>query len=137
PAHGLTVRKLKGVAFPPDSELECYRALADAFPGDRLRYDPNAVLSMAGAVRFGHAIESLDNDYLEDPVFGLEGLRLVRERVRVPIATNTVVVNFEQLAANVLRRGADVVLLDTTYRGGIRPCVKAAVLCETFLVHVA
>lgn len=136
-AHGFTVHKLKGGVFPPDYELECYRALAAAFPGDRLRYDPNAVLSMAEALRFGQAIESLDNDYLEDPVLGLEGLRLVRERVRVPIATNTVVVNFEQLAANVLRRGADVVLLDTTFWGGVRACVKAAGVCETFQVDVA
>lgn len=135
--HGFSVHKLKGGVFPPDYELECYRALADAFPGDRLRYDPNAVLSMAEGLRFGKAIEGLDNDYLEDPVFGLEGLRLVRERVGVPLATNTVVVNFEQLASNVLRRAADVVLLDTTFWGGIRPCVKAAAVCETFQLGVA
>ncbi|WP_084958818.1 enolase C-terminal domain-like protein [Thermoactinospora rubra] len=135
--HGFTVHKLKGGVFPPDYELECYRALADALPGDRLRYDPNAVLSLAEGVRFGRAIEHLDNDYLEDPVFGLEGLRYVRDQVRVPLATNTVVVNFEQLAANVLRRGADVVLLDTTFWGGIRPCVKAAGVCETFQLGVA
>lgn len=136
-AHGFTVHKLKGGVFPPDYELECYKALAAAFPGDRLRYDPNAVLSMAEGLRFGRAIEDLDNDYLEDPVLGLEGLRLIRERVNVPLATNTVVVNFEQLAANVLRRGADVVLLDTTFWGGIRPCVKAAAVCETFQLGVA
>ncbi|MEV0999741.1 enolase C-terminal domain-like protein [Nonomuraea sp. NPDC050202] len=136
-AHGFTVHKLKGGVFPPDYELECYRALAEAFPGDRLRYDPNAVLSVAEGLRFGRAIEHLNNDYLEDPVWGLEGLRAVREQVRVPLATNTVVVNFEQLASNVLRRGADVVLLDTTFWGGIRPCVKAAAVCETFQLGVA
>ncbi|MEV0195474.1 enolase C-terminal domain-like protein [Nonomuraea sp. NPDC050691] len=136
-AHGFTVHKLKGGVFPPDHELECYRALADAFPGDRLRYDPNAVLSLAEGLRFGRAIEDLNNDYLEDPVWGLEGLRAVREQVRVPLATNTVVVNFEQLASNVLRRAADVVLLDTTFWGGIRPCVKAAGVCETFQLGIA
>ncbi|WP_214318501.1 enolase C-terminal domain-like protein [Nonomuraea sediminis] len=136
-AHGFTVHKLKGGVFPPDYELECYRALAAAFPDDRLRYDPNAVLSLGEGLRFGRAIEDLNNDYLEDPVFGLEGLRLVREQVRVPLATNTVVVNFEQLASNVLRRSADVVLLDTTFWGGIRPCVKAAGVCETFQLGVA
>ncbi|MGW0802166.1 enolase C-terminal domain-like protein [Nonomuraea sp. NPDC002799] len=136
-AHGFTVHKLKGGVFPPDYELECYRALAEAFPDDRLRYDPNAVLSVAEGLRFGRAIEHLNNDYLEDPVWGLEGLRLVREQVRVPLATNTVVVNFEQLASNVLRRGADVVLLDTTFWGGIRPCLKAAAVCETFQLGVA
>ncbi|WP_018655328.1 enolase C-terminal domain-like protein [Actinomadura flavalba] len=135
--HGFTVHKLKGGVFPPSHELDCYRALADAFPGDRLRYDPNSVLSMAEAVRFGKAIEDLDNDYFEDPTWGLEGLRQIRERVAVPVATNTVVVNFEQLAANVLRRGVDVVLLDTTFWGGIRSCIKAAGVCETFQVDVS
>jgi glucarate dehydratase len=136
-AFGFSVHKLKGGVFPPEYELECYRALAAAMPGDRLRYDPNAVLSIGDAIRFGKAIAGLDNDYFEDPVLGLEGLRLVREQVGVPLATNTVVVNFEQLAANVLRRGADVVLLDTTFWGGIRPCLKAAAVCETFQLGVA
>ncbi|NDU73024.1 mandelate racemase [Actinomadura sp. DSM 109109] len=136
-AHGFTVHKLKGGVFPPGHELECYKALAAAFPGDRFRYDPNSVLSLEEGLRFGKAIEDLPNDYLEDPVLGLEGLRLVRERVNIPLATNTVVVNFEQLAANVLRRSADVVLLDTTFWGGIRPCVKAAGVCETFQIGVA
>ena len=42
--HGFTSHKLKGGVFPPDYELACYRALAEAFPGDSLRYDPNAAL---------------------------------------------------------------------------------------------
>jgi len=79
----------------------------------------------------------LNNDYLEDPVYGLNGMRRVREMVRVPLATNTVVVNFEQLAANVLNTAVDVILLDTTFWGGIRPCVKAAGICETFQLGVA
>jgi glucarate dehydratase len=35
-------------------------------------------------------------------------------------------VNFEQLAAGVLNAAVDVILLDTTFWGGIRECVKAA-----------
>jgi glucarate dehydratase len=76
-------------------------------------------------------------DYLEDPVFGLHGMRRVREKVRMPLATNTVVVNFEQLSANVLNTAVDVILLDTTFWGGIRACVKAAGVCETFQLGVA
>ncbi|HEX6522542.1 MAG TPA: enolase C-terminal domain-like protein [Streptosporangiaceae bacterium] len=135
--HGFTVHKLKGGVFPPGYELECYRALAAALPGDRLRFDPNAVLSLGDGIRFGQAIADLDNDYLEDPVFGLEGLRQVRDRISVPLATNTVVVNAEQLAANVLRRAADVILLDTTLWGGIRACLRAAAVCETFQLGIA
>lgn len=135
--HGFTSHKLKGGVFHPDYELECYRALAAAFPQDRIRFDPNAAWSVEQAIRFSQAIENLNNDYLEDPTFGLNGMRRVRQMTRVPLATNTVVVNFEQLAANVLDTAVDVILLDTTFWGGIRPCVKAAGVCETFQLGVA
>lgn len=134
---GFTTHKLKGGVFPPEYELEAYRALAAAFPEDSLRFDPNAVWSTEQAIRFGQAIEGLRNDYLEDPVFGLNGMRRTREKVRMPLATNTVVVNFEQLAANALDPAVDVILLDTTFWGGIRACVKAAGICETFQLGVA
>jgi glucarate dehydratase len=134
---GFTTHKLKGGVFHPDYELEAYRALAAAFPEDRLRFDPNGVWSTEQAIRFGQSIEGLRNDYLEDPVFGLNGMRRVRQFVRVPLATNTVVVNFEQLAANALNTAVDVTLLDTTFWGGIRPCIKAAAVCETFQLGVA
>jgi glucarate dehydratase len=134
---GFTTHKLKGGVFAPEYELECYRALAGALPGDRLRFDPNGVWSAEQAMWFGRRIEDLRNDYLEDPVFGMHGMRRVREKLRMPLATNTVVVNFEQLAANVLSTAVDVILLDTTFWGGIRPCVKAASICETFQLGVA
>jgi glucarate dehydratase len=134
--HGFTVHKLKGGVFPPEYELECYRALAGALPGDRLRYDPNAALSVAQAWRFGKAVTDLPNEYLEDPTWGLNGMRQLRG-LGIPLATNTVVVNFEQLATNVRDPSVDVVLLDTTFWGGIRPCVKAAGVCDTFQLGVA
>jgi glucarate dehydratase len=136
-SHGFTSHKLKGGVYPPRHELECYLALADAVPGDRLRYDPNCALSLGDAIEFGRAIEHLNNDYYEDPVWGMPQLARLREFVRIPTATNTVVVNFEQLAANVAQRAVDVILLDTTFWGGIRPCIKAAGVCETFGLGVA
>jgi glucarate dehydratase len=135
--YGFTSHKLKGGVFRPEYELKCYRALASAFAGDSFRFDPNAVWSAETAIWFGQQIEDIRNDYLEDPVFGMHGMRRVREKVRMPLATNTVVVNFEQLAANVLNTAVDVVLLDTTFWGGIRACVKAAAVCETFQLGVA
>ena len=135
--HGFTTHKLKGGVFPPAYELECYRAIAEALPGDSFRFDPNGVWSTEQAIWFGQRIEDLNNDYLEDPVFGLHGMRRTREKVKMPLATNTVVVGFEQLAANVLETGVDVILLDTTFWGGIRPCIKAAGICEAFQFGVA
>ena len=135
--YGFTSHKLKGGVFPPEYELECYRALAVQCAGDRFRFDPNGVWSTETAIWFGQQIEDIRNDYFEDPVFGMNGMRRVREKVRMPLATNTVVVNFEQLAANVLNTAVDVVLLDTTFWGGLRACVKAAGVCETFQLGVA
>ena len=135
--HGFTVHKLKSGVFPPDYELEVFRALATAVGPDSVRYDPNAAFSVEEALRFGRAIEDLNNDYYEDPTWGLNGMRRVREGVRIPLATNTVVINFEQLATNVLSPAVDVILLDTTFWGGIRPCIKAAGICEAFQLGVA
>ena len=135
--HGFKTHKVKSGGFHPDYELEVYKAVAAAFPQHKLRYDPNGVMSVEQAIRFGQAIEGLNNDYLEDPTYGLHGMRRVRQMVRVPLATNTVVVGFEQLAANILDTAVDVILLDTTFWGGIRACVKGAGVCETFQLGVA
>jgi len=136
--YGFTSHKLKGGVFAPEYELECYHALSYALDGDdHFRFDPNGVWSTETAIWFAQQIEEIRNDYLEDPVFGMAGMRRVREKARMPLATNTVVVNFEQLAANALDTAVDVILLDTTFWGGIRPCVKAAGVCETFQLGVA
>jgi len=134
---GFRTHKMKGGVFAPDHELAIYRAVAEAFPEDAVRFDPNGTWSTEQSIRFGRAIQDLRNDYFEDPVYGMNGMRRTRDMVRIPLATNTVVVNFEQLAANVLDRAVDVILLDTTFWGGIQACVKAAGVCETFQLGVA
>src|SRR5690606_24011241 len=101
-------------------ELEVFRALAHALPGHRLRIDPNAIWTVEESIRIGQAIEGLPNDYFEDPCFGLEAMRRVKSRVRIPTATNTVVVNFEQLNTCFREEAIDVILLDTTFWGGLR-----------------
>jgi glucarate dehydratase len=135
--YGFKTHKVKAGVFHPDYELEVYRAVAAQFRGDSFRFDCNGVWSTEQAIRFSQGIEGIKNDYLEDPVYGMNGMRRVRQLTRVPLATNTVVVNFEQLAANILQPAVDVILLDTTFWGGIRPCIKAAAVCETFQFGVA
>jgi glucarate dehydratase len=135
--HGFNVHKLKGGVYSPEYELACYRALSDAFPEDRLRYDPNCALSLQEAIEFGRGIAGLRNDYYEDPTWGIEGIARLKQFISIPVATKTAVVNFEQLAANVRQPAVDVILLDTTFWGGIRPCVKAAAVCESFGLGVA
>ena len=134
--HGFFSHKLKGGVFGPDYEIDGYLALAEALPGDSFRYDPNGSLSVIEGIRVADRIQGVNNDFLEDPCWGLEGNMQVR-RPGLLLATNQVVVNFEQLASNVLRRAVDVILLDTTFWGGIRPCIKAAAVCDAFQLPVA
>ena len=130
--HGFRVHKLKGGHFAPDHDIAVMEALATALPGDRLRLDPNATWSVEESLRVGRAIAHLPNDYLEDPTWGLEGMRRVRERQPIPTATNMVVVNFEQLAQCMRHSLVDVILLDTTFWGGLRQAYKAGTVLETF-----
>jgi glucarate dehydratase len=130
--YGFKAHKLKGGVFPPDHDLEVYLALASAFPGDSFRIDPNTAWSVEESIRIGRAIEHVRNDYYEDPCWGLEGMRRVRSFVKIPTATNTAVVNFEQLATCIRLDAIDVILLDTTFWGGLRQAWKAGVVCEKF-----
>ncbi len=135
--YGFTTHKVKGGVFAPDHDIAVMEALGKAFPEDRLRLDPNALWSVEEAIRVGKRIEHLNNDYFEDPTYGLEGMRRVRQKVNIPTATNTVVVNFEQLATCIRLEAIDVILLDTTFWGGLRQAVKAGNVCETFQWGIA
>ena len=130
--NGFKSHKLKGGVFDPDHDIEVYSAIADAFPGDRFRLDPNSVWSVEESIRVAGAIEHIRNDYFEDPCFGLEGMRRLRDRISIPTATNTVVVNFEQLAACIKHDAVDVILLDTTFWGGLRQAYRAGQILEAF-----
>lgn len=136
-AYGFRAHKLKGGVFAPRYELAAYLALVEAFPDDRFRLDPNAAWSIGDSIEMAQAIEGLPNDYLEDPTWGLNGMRQVREKTHVLLATNTVVVNREQLVANLRDPAVDVILLDTTFWGGIRACLKAATICDAFQLPIS
>ena len=130
--HGFRSHKLKGGVFPPHHDVEVLIAIAEAFPEDSVRLDPNAAWTVEESIWVARQIEHLRNDFLEDPTWGLDGMRRVRDRISIPTATNTVVVNFEQLAQCIKNDSVDVILLDTTFWGGLRQALKAGWVCETF-----
>ena len=116
--------KLKGGVFPPDYELECYRALAAAFPGRPAPLRPERARCR---VAEGHPLRPGDRGPEQrlprGPGLGARtGMRRVREPVRVPLGDEH---RRRQLRAARRQRAAtaavDVVLLDTTFWGGIRP----------------
>ncbi len=130
--YGFKTHKLKGGHFTPDHDISVFLALAEAFPGDRFRIDPNGIWSVEESIRVAEAIKHVRNDYLEDPCNGLDAMRRLRQRISIPLATNEVVVNFDQLAQCIKTDALDVILLDTTFWGGLRQAHKAAGVCETW-----
>jgi glucarate dehydratase len=134
---GFKTHKLKGGHFPPDHDVAVMEALGEAFPEASLRLDPNSVWTVEEGIRVAKAIGHLNNDYFEDPTWGLEGMRRLRRAIDIPTATNTVVVNFEQLAACIRTEAVDVILLDTTFWGGLRQAHKAGQVLETFQLGAA
>jgi glucarate dehydratase len=135
--EGFQVIKLKGGVFSPDHEVSVMEALRDAFPHHALRIDPNSNWSTDEAIRLAPRLESVGVEYYEDPCWGLAGLARLREKTRLPVATNTVVVRRDHIASAVAMRAVDIVLVDPHFFGGIRACTLAAAICETFGLGVS
>ena len=136
--YGFHSHKLKAGVFPPDYELECYRALAAALPGDSFRYDPNCAFSPEQAIRFGLAIDRHQATTISKTrstaCRACGGCaRSCRSRSPPTRWWST----SSSWPTNVRDLAVDVILLDTTFWGGIRACVKAAEVCETFGLGIA
>lgn len=131
--HGFTSLKLKGGYFSPEQDRDTLIALRDTFGRDvGLRIDPQGSWTVATAVRIGRQLESLNLDYFEDPVWGAAAMAQVRKDVRIPLATNMCVTQFEELAPAWKMGAVDVVLSDLWYWGGIKPSLQLERICSTF-----
>jgi glucarate dehydratase len=133
---GLQTIKIKGGVLPPDEELEATELFRDAFPKHRLRFDPNSLWSPETAIRIGRRMEPLDLEFYEDPVWGIEGMSRVREKVAIPLATNMCTLDRDEIPQTIRLRAIDVQLLDPCDWGGITETWKAATTYETFQVGV-
>lgn len=129
--YGFTAIKLKGGVFAPDEEIEAVKALAAAFPGHKLRIDPNGAWTPATSVRVAKELEGVI-EYLEDPTPGIDGMAQVARETDIPLATNMCVIAFDHLKPAVLADAVQVVLSDHHYWGGLQRSRLLAGICETF-----
>jgi glucarate dehydratase len=135
--YGFRSLKLKGGVFSPAHDVEVTRALRKAFPDVKLRVDPNAVWSVDDAIWVAKQIEPLDIEYFEDPVWGMAGMARVRRNTFMPLSTNHIVVNFDQLAPAVKMEAVDIILIDPHFWGGMTSARKAAQVCDVFGLGVS
>ena len=129
--YGFGSIKLKGGVFPPAEEIAAIRALRVAFPDHPLRLDPNAAWSVDTSITVAEQTAGL-LEYLEDPTPGLAGMAAVAARAPMPLATNMVVVSFDDLPESVARGSVGIVLADHHYWGGLRASAELAAICRTW-----
>ncbi|MFF5002531.1 glucarate dehydratase family protein [Streptomyces phaeochromogenes] len=129
--YGFSSFKLKGGVFPPDEEIAAMRALAEAFPGQPLRLDPNTAWTVETSQ---YVARELDGclEYLEDPTPTIPGMAEVAKTSPMPLATNMCVVAWEHLKPAVEQDAIQVLLTDHHYWGGLRRTRELAAVCEAF-----
>ena len=128
---GFGAVKVKAGVYRPGAELGALRALRAKFgDGLAMRIDPNGVWSPEESIRFGQRALDLDLEWMEDPTWGIEGMRRVRASVPVPLATNMCVRNFDEVPVAFRADAVDVILGDHRIWGGMWPTRKLAALCE-------
>ena len=131
--HGFRTIKLKGGVFAPEHDVATIAALREALGEEYLlRLDPNAVWTAETAIRMGKRLEAFDLEYYEDPTWGIAGMAAVRERVRIPIATNMCLIDFDHFAPAIRENAVDIVLSDPWYWGGLYNTKILAAMCKTF-----
>lgn len=129
--HGFKSLKLKGGVLHPDLEIETMLKLREAFPHHPLRIDPNGGWTVETAIHIAKKLEGV-LEYLEDPVIGMDAMAQVKAATSLPLATNMVVLEFDQIAEAVRKNAVQIVLSDHHYWGGMRASTHLAKLCESF-----
>lgn len=135
---GITAMKLKAGVMDPMEEVRvlqlCRKKLGDDFG---LRIDPNGLWSVNTAVKAGRRMEELEIQYFEDPAWGLEGMKKVKDQVRIPLATNMYPNKFDDLGPAIHMDSIDIILTDLHYWEGPKGVKDLVAICQTFNLGVA
>ncbi|MDP9562019.1 MULTISPECIES: glucarate dehydratase family protein [unclassified Agrobacterium] len=134
--YGFQSLKLKGGVLHPDLEIETMLKLREAFPKHPLRIDPNGGWTVDTAIYIAHKLENI-LEYLEDPVIGMDQMAQVAAATSIPLATNMIVLEFDQIAAAFRKNAVQIVLSDHHYWGGLRASTHLGKICETLGLGVS
>jgi L-Ala-D/L-Glu epimerase len=141
-ADGFTSLYIKVGFDRTGDEIERVRAVRAAV-GDRaeIRIDANERWSPGKAVRVIKQLEDLDLEFVEQPVMAqdIDGLAMVRQRSRTPIAADQSSRTSHQLLRVIQAQAADIVCSDPGGAGGIGAARRSAAIAENaglpFIVH--
>jgi glucarate dehydratase len=130
-SYGFESIKLKAGVFDPLEEADAVLALKKAFPNHQLRIDPNSNWTMATSLAVADKLAGC-LEYYEDPTPTLEGMAELHKRTGLPLATNMVVTNWDELKRSLELGSVQILLSDHHYWGGLRATQSLAKVCQTF-----
>ncbi|MGV8988730.1 MAG: enolase C-terminal domain-like protein [Cypionkella sp.] len=127
--YGFQSWKLKGGVLPPDQEVETMLKLREAFPGHGLRIDPMGAWTVPTAL---DVVKKLDGilEYLEDPCRGMDAMAELSAQIDMPLATNLVVVEFEQIFEAYKKDAVQIILSDHHYWRGATGAIHLGEMCR-------
>lgn len=134
--YGFQSLKLKGGVLHPDLEIETMLKLREAFSDHPLRIDPNGGWTIDTAIYIARKLEGV-LEYLEDPVIGMDQMAQVAAATSIPLATNMIVLEFDQIARAFRKNAVQIVLSDHHYWGGLRASTHLGKICETLGLGVS
>lgn len=127
--YGFRSLKLKGGVLEPKLEIETMQLLRDAFPDAPLRIDPMGAWRVPTALGICEEIGDI-LEYLEDPVRGMAAMAELAKQTDVPLATNLVVVEFEQVVEAYRNGAVQIILSDHHYWRGATGSIRLGELCR-------
>jgi glucarate dehydratase len=127
--NGFRSMKLKGGVLEPEFEVETMVKLREAFPKAPLRIDPMGAWTVETAIRMGRRLAGV-LEYLEDPAKGMDGMAAVSAFSPLPLATNLVVVEFEQIFEALRKDAVQIILSDHHYWQGMTGAVRLGRICQ-------
>ncbi|WP_204114494.1 enolase C-terminal domain-like protein [Shimia biformata] len=134
--HGFQSWKLKGGVLAPDLEIETMLKLRETFPHHPLRIDPMGAWTVETAKQ---VVDKLDGvlEYLEDPCRGMDDMARLSAMIDMPLATNLVVVEFEQIIEAVRKDAVQIVLADHHYWRGATGVSHLGEICRAASLGVS
>jgi glucarate dehydratase len=127
--HGFKSLKLKDGVLEPDPEIETMLKLREGFPHHGLRIDPMGAWTVPTAKR---VVEKLDAvlEFLADPCRGMDAMAGLSAQIAMPLATNLVVVEFEQIIETVKKNAVQIILSDHHRWRGSTGAIHLGEMCR-------
>ncbi len=127
--YGFKSLKLKGGVLEPDLEVETMLKLREAFPNHGLRIDPMGAWTVPTAKSVADRLDGV-LEYLEDPVRGMDAMAELSKLIDMPLATNLVVVEFEEVIEAAKKDAVQIILSDHHYWRGAKGAIHLGEMCR-------